>query len=733
MSEVEDSAPEEEPDQPEAGNEPPEPESEPTSPDDDKETAAAQEKPDTDAATWKDLNHRFDEALQSLLGGGLRLGGTGTNNIFFGSTSVSTLGDNYSSANSGRFGSTLRSGPVSPVLLDHIRESFVEPSGYQRLKQALDSHQLVFIRARSGSGRTATALRLLDQACRTGVRKLDPDTRIKALGENDFEESHGYLLESLDPEQAAGLSSFHAERISRLMRDKGCMMIVIVGESTPLPLHEVGAFVIGELGVIEPQSLLTRHVEYGLRDSSTEDTATTLLSRPEVKEIIAEITEDVPPRELAELGALLVEVAHDRVSLDLVRDRYSRAAKAGFLEWFGQQTDPDQRAFVIALAVLNNETVTLVSDAAAMLAKRIKAVEIPRRFDRAKPLFKTSLQQRLHDARAEVVQDTLKLKYGDVAVRMVRFRDDRYPRRLLDHICAQYSEEFEIVREWLLDLSEQKNDRLSIRAAVAVGLLSVYDFPSIYSKIISAWATADKYDPRWAAAAALQIPSRDPALGRVISRLLTDWIKKPTMSIVLRRTAAQALGTTEAMSTDKVLSLLKSAARQDDLVLSRMISESICQLFRRPEQRTPVLEALLNWTADERFPQRRDTGLRALVAISFYLDVEVAKSAEEWPIFLWAAEHDAEQRKQILTLFGRVLIAAGFMHAGYRRVNNWVRRAKRDQTLREPLARFLYDLGQEAGELDSIREHLEYLATEKRSLAGTVRTLLLHFDERTMR
>ncbi|MER6667813.1 hypothetical protein ABT256_24915 [Amycolatopsis japonica] len=742
MADEEDTTPEEGPD--ESGAESPEPESEPapqpeaattTEPDqsaDAGEGAEAVQDPPTDPATWKEENRNFDEALQSLLGGGLRLGGTGTNNIFFGSTSVATLGDNYSTANSGRFGSPLRSGPVSSTLLDQIRASFVQPEGYERLKDALESRQLVFVRARSGSGRTTTALRLLDQACRTGVRKLDPDTRLKALEADDFEDSHGYLLESLDPDQAAGLRSFHAEKLSQLMRDKGCMMIVIVGEAVPLPAREIDDFVVGEIGAIEPQTLLTRHVEWGLR-GSTESTAGALLSRPDVKEIIAEITEDVPPRELAELGALLVEVAHDRISLDLVRERYSRASKTSFLEWFDEQSDPEQRAFVIALAVLNNETVTLVSDAAAILAKRIKAVEVPRRFDRAKPLFKISLEKRLEIARAEVFQDTLKLKYGDVMVRKVRFHDDRFPRQLLDHICDQYSEEFEIVREWLTELGAQNNDRLRMRAAVAVGLLSVYDFPSIYSKIIDAWVYANWREPRWAAAAAMQIPSRDPALSRVVSRLLTDWIKKD-WSLAYRRAAAKALGATEAMSADKVLSLLKHAARQKDLILSYMIGESICRLFRQPEQRPAVLDSLLDWTAGERYPYRRETGLRALIIISRCLDdVDVVESVEEWPIFLWVADQDTRQREQILTLFGRVLIAAGFMQHGYARINNWVRRARRDETLRVPLARFLYDVGKESGELDSIREHLEYLATAKRTLAGTVRTLLLHFDERTVK
>ncbi|MFD6068664.1 hypothetical protein ACFWGA_15815, partial [Amycolatopsis lurida] len=116
----------------------PEPAAEQAPPGDAEESAPEEEKQDTDPATWKEVNHNFDEALRALLGdGGLQLGGAGTNNIFFGTTSVATLGDNHAPGAPGRFEATLRSGPVSSTLLDRIRASFVEPAGYQRLKEAL--------------------------------------------------------------------------------------------------------------------------------------------------------------------------------------------------------------------------------------------------------------------------------------------------------------------------------------------------------------------------------------------------------------------------------------------------------------------------------------------------------------------------------------------------------------------------------------------------------------------
>src|SRR5205823_4781958 len=159
-----------------------------------------------------------------------------------------------------------------------------------------------------------------------------------------------------------------------------------------------------DLGHLSPDRLLRHHVEWGL-DGSGATADHGVLTRPEVEELIAQLTEEVPPRELAKLGDLLVEVANDRLSLDVVRESYFRASEASMAEWFDAQRDSEQRAFVIALAVFNDEPVQLVSTAAVVLADRFRKLEFPRPGDRGRNVFAVQLAARVEQARAVLVSE----------------------------------------------------------------------------------------------------------------------------------------------------------------------------------------------------------------------------------------------------------------------------------------------------------------------------------------
>ncbi|PWK81264.1 hypothetical protein C8D88_11832 [Lentzea atacamensis] len=660
------------------------------------------------AHRWRKRSSEVDIALQALVGG--------TANLFFGPTSVGQLGDRGQKANH-HLGVVVRSGPVPRQVLDRIRESFVEPPHYAMVKQKLMSTQVVLFQMRSGTGRTATALRLLDQLCAAGVRKLDPDATLKTLQEKDLEENHGYLLESLEADQARELQAFQIERLGRLMDEKGSRLIVIVDESTPLRFHDIGDLVIGDLGHVAPERLLQQH----LSDAA-------VLEKPEVKEIVAELTDDIPRRELAQLADLLREVAEGRAELTAVKERFSRAGEANFVEWFDRQTDIEQRAFVIALAVFNDEPVQIVSQAATLLAEHIKAVEIPRRTDRARQLFTVPLQRRISDANAELVEDTAETAFGAVPVRKARFRDDRYPYRVLQLICAQYDQAHEVVRGWLFGLGVIPGDQVRIRAGMAAGLLSLQDFPSIYQTLIEPWAAIGDENARWAAVAALTIPGQHPALSRVVCEVLKKWSRSSDME--LRTTAAQALGSTSAMSTRACLRLLRQLARYADWGIAYAVGESVTDLLARVDDRGAVLGALVRWSRDDEHPKRRETALLAVLIASSYLVVTVDGGSEKWPALVWEAENDEERRAQIVRLYARMLLAAEFNRRGYLALRDWTKVAQKDQSMREPLARLLFDVGTESGELDSIRYYVEYWRDEHDGPADAARAILRHFKQR---
>ncbi|RKT54810.1 hypothetical protein [Saccharothrix australiensis] len=677
------------------------------------------------AGEWQDLRAKFDTAKQWL--------GGGTTNVFFGEARVGSLGDHYAtagvaSAHSAHFGVVVNSGPVPAAMLADIRESYVEPARYGHLRAVLESHQVVVIRAPDGTGRTATALRLLDDLCREGVLKLDPDVNLKTVDGSAFSGLRGYLLESLDPEQARELRAFHAERLCALMKDKGCMLVVIADDRTPLPVEDIGHLVVDDLGEVEPSALIRRHLDWGLSAVESPRAGAAVLDLPEVREIVTALTPDVPRRQLADLGALLVDVATGRIDVEVVRERYSATSRANFVSWFDQQTDVEQRAFVIALAVFNDEPVHLVSGAATMLADLVKEVELPRRADRGRALFATPLSRRLEDARAEVVEDTERTRIGNVTVRKARFRDDRYPALVLAHLCTEYDQGLTVVTRWLRELGGALGGRVRVRAGMAAGFLSTYDFFGIHHEVVQPWADADDPYTRDAAVAALQFPSDHPALGRVVHKLLDAWLRDRE-NWSRRKTAARALGSTTAASPAAVLRLLKRTARHVDWTTAFMIGESVSDLLCRVDDPVQVLDALVAWSDDDEFPLRRETALLAVLVASNYLTVSVAESAEKWPALLWLAEDGEPARSRVVLLFARMLQTADFLGRGYEHLRRWLRLAQRDRTLRAPVARLLFDIGTEMDDLDSVRHYVETWGAGRGGPADAARAVLDHFDE----
>ncbi|MGW5718978.1 hypothetical protein ACWEVP_22590 [Amycolatopsis sp. NPDC003865] len=676
------------------------------------------------AQSWGRFSDQIDAAVRSLLGWGTGelAGSFGTANFFLGDTSVGHVGDRHGAAGYHDVDLRLRSGEVPRTVLERIEKSFVEPEGYAELRYRLEQRQLLIIQAKKGTGRTTTALRLLNETCRAGVRKLDPDRPLKELTAKYLQPAHGYLLESLDPLQASEFRSFHAEQLERTMREQGCMLVVIVDKSVRLVDSEISEFVVTDFGRIRPKPLLERYLAWELADSATADRE--LLTRPEVREIVDQLGEELPPRELAKLGRLLIDVANNRLDLTYVRDRYSHASSVDFSQWFEALEDSDQRAFVIALAIFNDESVQMVSTAAGMLANRFRRLEAPRREDRARRVFATQLSQRVEAARAEFVESSQATNHGEVQVRKVRFRDDRFPARVLDWLRLQYTDALEVVLDWLFDLGGDDEHEVPARVGVAVGALSQHDFTYVFNRMILRWAGSGNAEERRAAVAALRVPGQLPELEHVVSRVLKQWAERGTPA--LRATAAEALGSMPSISTRQALKLLRKAAIP---ATAYSVGVGLNDLFLRADP-GQVLDALVRWSEDGRPPDRRDTALLTVLILSRYVRVRVDTSSERWPVLLWLAEQDKDRRTQILVLFSRMLQTADFLRDANHVIKDWVQISGKDSTLAPALAGLLYDIGRYSGDLDGIRYDLEQWADARQGPTAAARTVLRLFDEK---
>ncbi|MDT0609849.1 hypothetical protein [Streptomyces lancefieldiae] len=116
------------------------------------------------------------------------------------------IGDIHLRMDARRSGSALRSGPVPDEELRRLRRVHVEPEGYVRLREALLARRLLVLGAAPGTGRTSTALSLLDEV--TGpaangtqpratarVQRVDPAGGVRQLADSldagDGDGGHG--------------------------------------------------------------------------------------------------------------------------------------------------------------------------------------------------------------------------------------------------------------------------------------------------------------------------------------------------------------------------------------------------------------------------------------------------------------------------------------------------------------------------------------------------------------
>ena len=586
---------------------------------------------------------------------------------------------------------TVSRGEVSTEQLDRLRRIFVEPKVFQDIRHKLGTRSLLLLRAPQGWGRRTVALRALDEESTTSVCTLEPQAELRSL-EIEFTEHTGYLMESFGADQAARLHRFHLEQLSGRLSEQNCRMIVLLDKATDLP-PDLGEFLVDAGDPADTTKLVRNHVRDCLsprqRPAADHDPLG-IFDHPDLRELLDRYTQERPTaRFLAQLGDELVEVVHERAELTEVIARHEAAIGEAFRQWFDDELTLEARAFTIALAVFNGMPQYVVSDAAHTLARAIAREEQPEH-PPAWPVFGLRNSALIEAAKAHTYQSFEDTAYGEIPVQAVQFTDSRYPGKVLDHVRREYHTAHELVREWLRTLGGGPDLRVCVRAGVAVGLLSTFEFEHARTVIIEPWARSGARYDRTAAMAALQFPFLYSPLAPHVSRMLDGWLDH-RQPLALRVTAARALGTDigQAMP-DTAIPRLRRAGRSPRASLRQAAAFSMVQLFWSGELTGRILTELLRWTAPTAREQLRDTGFRCVLDLSRYRDVQTEQSMLEWPVALCVT---GAHRANIIILFARILGAPIHPPATYAEIRRWVLIADKDAALREPIARFLFDLG----------------------------------------
>ncbi|MQY17192.1 hypothetical protein [Nocardia macrotermitis] len=591
---------------------------------------------------------------------------------------------------------TVARGEVTAERLERIRRIFVEPKAFQVIRRRIGTQPLLLLRAPEGWGRTTVALRALHEESTTSVYTLEPDVELRTL-EFEFSAHTGYLMDSFGPVQAAHLHRFHLEQLSGRLSEQHCRLIVLLDDTTVLP-PDLGDFLLDAGDPADATELVRNHVRYRLDRDPAE-----LFELPDVSELLDRYNQDRPAaRVLAQLGNELAEVADGHVELAEITERHLAAIGADFRQWFDEQPGVEARAFTIALAVFNGMPLHMVSDAAHTLARVIAAEEQPDQTP-ARQVFGSRNSDLITAARARSYRSTENTVYGEIPVHAVEFTDPSYPPKVLGST----------------DL------RICVHAGVAAGLLSTFEFEHARTVVIEPWARSGTRYDRTAAMAALQIPFLYSDLAPLVSRMLDAWLQRD-QPLALRVTATRALGSEIGQATpETAITRLRRVARSTKFSLRLAVSFSMAQLFWSPGLTDRILAELLRWTRPMARPRLRDTGLRCVLASSRYQLVQTEQSLREWPV---AVCLNGTRREAIVTLFARLLESPDHPPETYNEIRSWVRIAEQDPNLREPLARFLLDLGNAIQDNEILPYHLKEWATEPNGPRRAVQDLLATLD-----
>ncbi|GAB2572111.1 hypothetical protein GCM10027168_01040 [Streptomyces capparidis] len=587
------------------------------------------------------------------------------------------IGDIHLRMEARQSGAGMRSGPVPDEQLRRLRRIHVEPEGYVRLRSALTTRRLLVLGAAPGTGRTSTALSLLDEVTATAansadgastagsrVRRVAADGGVRRLADSlggegaEGRRGAGYLLELPSAKAGALLPAEMDldELAAALARCEAFAVIVVtVGSAS-------NSLLTGRYGMLCPpaptQELLSTRLRERLEEHAAgapdgsarleelRTDAQELADREEVKEAVG--LKDLRPAEAELLASLLAgrvlgEISHE----ELLSGCRSLAADQA-QEWFAgvdrALAAPDEAdgsagrpgtaalfhpvAFRIALAVLGGASHSAVAAAAHLLTWELSVQADPDHTP-ARPLFCDDPVTDLALSRAELTEGGVEVAGSEVPARLIWYRGTALPSAVLTELWDRHFPVRAPVVRWLRLLADDPRSQVWMRAAVAAGELCVRDFDHGYTELIRPLAEAAKPRRRVFAATAVDQAAGHASHRNTVHKLVRDWSRYGTKS--LRWTAAMALGYgNAAATTDDALDALARIGVRDDGEQLAVASFNVVRLLGLPDG-AKVLRRVAEWTHHKR-QQYQDLGLVTTVRLAMTTVEEALTDEPDSPL-----------------------------------------------------------------------------------------------------
>ncbi|MDF3144968.1 MULTISPECIES: hypothetical protein [unclassified Streptomyces] len=576
------------------------------------------------------------------------------------------IGDNFNlTLGSRQPGSGMRSGPVPEEELRRLRRDHVVPQGYVRLRGALRARRLLVLGAAPGTGRTSTALSLLDEVTqRTAddsgaepapapgprVLRVDPEGGPRQLAgtlDDEGEEARrgtGYLLElSLTRADAQPPDEMDLDELAAALarREAFAVIVVTVGSA-------VNALLAGRYGMLCPPAPTEELLATRLRERLEERAAEAREGDPPLEELLAraedlakreEVTaalglKDLRPAEAELLASLLAgHVLGDITSYEELLSGCRSIAAEQAQEWFAgvdraltaPRVDAEGKArrsdtatlfhpvaFRIALAVLGGASYSAVATAAHLLTWELSVQSDPDNTP-ARPLFCDDPEVDTALSRAELTDGKVEVAGHDVPARLIWYRGSALPSAVLTELWDRHFPVRAPVVRWLRLLADDPRSQVWMRAAVAAGELCVRDFDHGYTELVRPLAEAHTPRRRIFAATTMDQAAGHDSHRKTVHKIVGDWSRNGTKS--LRWTATMALGYgNAAATTDDTLDALARIGIRDEGDHLAVSSFNVVRLLTLSDA-AQVLERVAEWTHHKKEPYQ-DLGLVTTVRLA---------------------------------------------------------------------------------------------------------------------
>jgi hypothetical protein len=554
---------------------------------------------------------------------------------------------------------------VSPVPgweLERTAAVYVDSPPFEAATRRLRQHGVLFLHGPRGTGKRATALRMLRgilfDETNDAIYELNPNLHLTDLRPDDLPAQTALLLESADSSALDGLNRFQLDALCSALDPTGRNnALVVVTERLPVGFpHDYQHLTLewrlpwAGPSLMTQHEALIRHVRYLTYHAPDYfDVIEPQLRRLDTFQPISQLMrEALSPGQIADLAGLLAPALRGEISVEQAVAGLEQRASSDVERWFSQGHPYQVENFLIAAAVFSGAPYGDVQEAARVLETYLQptADKPPNDEKPARPVSRfagrESRRAQLEAIQARAATTSRRTHYGEILEDAIELNNPAWQEAVLRFMWDDpaYSSR---VLAWLKAYGAHSNHHLRTRAAAAIGALARQSFSAIEADPLRAWAASPDANTRRSAAQVLGITIWDETFSAPTARLLHYWASQTDQPRWQWTAAAAYAGLAGPRYPEQSLEDLKLIARnslQNPGLLEpyfRALLAFYATAQDLPERRLALLEELEGWSAEQPLEKRdgnHTVALRSAAVLAFWAMLWPERTDPVWQLLL---------------------------------------------------------------------------------------------------